>query len=339
MSFSERQPLAVASTVRSARLPALVVGSGERASKRFLEFFTAQIRNPHTRWAYGRAVADFLAFCTDTGVPSLQAVEPFHVAAYVELVSRERSAPTAKQHLAAIRHLFDWFVVGQILPVNPAASVRGPTHVVSRGKTPVLAPDEARRLLDSIDVSTHAGLRDRALIGLMVYSFARIGATLGMRVEDVYVQHRRLWVRLHEKGGKRHEMPCHHSLEAYLHGYLDGPVANFVSGPRNGRGGVVFRLGSLRKVRPRPGPFTAIAKLCDRPARAAGRERSPRAWLFRPLAQSGVRPESSARHRASCELPWHSPGRNPIRHRICLSRRSARRRPGTRWQAWRLGWC
>ena len=134
MSFSERQPLAVASTVRSARLPALVVGSGERASKRFLEFFTAQIRNPHTRRAYGRALADFLAFCSSTGVPSLQVVEPVHVAAYVELVSRERSAPTAKQHLAAIRHLFDWLVVGQILPVNPAASVRGPKHVVARGK-------------------------------------------------------------------------------------------------------------------------------------------------------------------------------------------------------------
>ena len=56
----------------------------------------------------------------------------------------------------------------------------------------------------------------------MVYSFARIGAALGMKVEDVYVQNRRLWVRLHEKGGKRHEMPCHHNLEAYLHAYIDG---------------------------------------------------------------------------------------------------------------------
>ena len=203
-------------------VPSLIEASGERAAYRFLEFFTAQIRNPHTRRAYGRAMADFLAFCTGTGVPSLQAVEPVHVAAYVELVSRERSAPTAKQHLAAIRHLFDWLVVGQTLPVNPAASVRGPKHIVSRGKTPVLAPEEARRLLDSIDPSTHAGLRDRALIGLMVYSFARIGAAVAMKVEDVYVQHRRLWVRLYEKGGKRHEMPCHHTLEEYLHAYLDG---------------------------------------------------------------------------------------------------------------------
>src|SRR3546814_2012328 len=96
------------------------------------------------------------------------------------------------------------------------------SDVCSSDLTPVLAPDEARRLLDSIDVTTHAGLRDRALIGLMVYSFARIGAALAMRVEDVFMQNRRLWVRLHEKGGKRHEMPCHHNLEDYLTAYIDG---------------------------------------------------------------------------------------------------------------------
>ena len=84
--------LAVASAIQ--RVPALVAASGERAAYRFLEFFTAQIRNPHTRRAYGRAIADFLAFCTGNGVPSLQTVESFHVAAYVELVSRERSAPS-----------------------------------------------------------------------------------------------------------------------------------------------------------------------------------------------------------------------------------------------------
>ena len=149
-------------------------------------------------------------------------MKPLHVAAYVEQLGRERSAPTVKQRLAAIRHLFDWLVTGQVMPVNPASSVRGPSHSVKRGKTPVLDPSEARALLDSIDVTKPVGLRDRALIGLMVYSFARIGAALSMKVEDVFVQNRRLWVRLHEKGGKRHEMPCHHNLETYLHTYVDG---------------------------------------------------------------------------------------------------------------------
>jgi integrase len=100
--------------------------------------------------------------------------------------------------------------------------VRETRHVVTCGQTPVLNAVEARALLDSIDVTTHASLRDRALIGVMVYSFARIGAALGMTVEDVYTQNRRLWVRLREKGGKRHAMPCHHNLEEYLTGYLDG---------------------------------------------------------------------------------------------------------------------
>jgi len=145
-----------------------------------------------------------------------------HVATWIEAATRELAAPSVKQRLAAIRHLFDWLVTGQVVPVNPAGSVRGPRHVVTSGQTPVLDPSEARALLDSINVSNHAGLRDRALIGLMVYSFARIGAALGMAVEDVYTQSRRLWVRLREKGGKRHVMPCHHNLEEYLAAYLDG---------------------------------------------------------------------------------------------------------------------
>src|ERR1700734_3800004 len=139
-----------------------------------------------------------------------------------EELTREQLAPTAKQRLSAIRQLFDWLSVGQGIPANPASSLRGPSHVVKRGKTPVPSPEEARRVLDAIDVSTHPGLRDRALIGLMVYSFARIGAALAMKVEDVFVQNRRLWVRLREKGGKRHEMPCQHNLETYLQAYLDG---------------------------------------------------------------------------------------------------------------------
>jgi site-specific recombinase XerC len=115
--------------------------------------------------------------------------------------------------------LFDWLVTGQVVPTNPAASVRGPKHVVKVGGTPVLDSQEARVLLDSIDVTTSVGLRNCALIGLMFYSFARVGAVLAMKVEDVYVQNRRLWVQLHEKGGKRHEIPCHHNLETDLHAY------------------------------------------------------------------------------------------------------------------------
>jgi site-specific recombinase XerD len=118
--------------------------------------------------------------------------------------------------------LFDWLVVGQVVLSNPASSVRGPRHSVRKGKTPVLAADQARAMLDAIDVTAPVGLRDQAMIGLMVYTFARVGAAIGMRLEDVYVQGRRTWVRLHEKGGKQHEMPCHHNLDEYLHAYIEG---------------------------------------------------------------------------------------------------------------------
>ena len=202
-------------------LPTLIAADGDRARLRFMEFFAVTIRNPHTRRAYARAASNFLAWCEMCGVVSLAGVQPLHVAAWIEQLGTTLSAPSVKQQLAAVRHLFDWLVTGQIVPTNPASSVRGPAHSVRRGKTPVLSPAEARALIDAIDVATHAGLRDRALIGLMVYSFARVGAALTMKVEDAFIQNRRLWVRLHEKGGKRHEMPCHHNLEEYLHLYIE----------------------------------------------------------------------------------------------------------------------
>jgi site-specific recombinase XerC len=254
--------------VSSATLPELVAAAGDRASMRFLEFFAANIRNTHTRRAYARAAEEFLAWCASAGVGSLDAVQPVHVATWIEAATRELAAPSVKQRLAAIRHLFDWLVTGQVVPVNPAGSVRGPRHVVTSGQTPVLDPAEARALLDSIDVSTHAGLRDRALIGLMVYSFACVGAALGMTVQDVYTPNRRLWVRLREKGSKRHAMPCHHNLEEYLTVYLDG------AGMRDDPKGPLFRTigrgtGRLtRTVLPQANAYAMIRR------RGGGRDRN-----------------------------------------------------------------
>ena len=198
----------------------LVTEKGKAASKRFLEFFIANIRNPNTRQAYARAVRDFLAWCEDSGIDRLDDIEPMHVSLYIERETTIYEAPSVKQHLAAIRMLFDWLVVGQVVPSNPAAAVRGPRHVVIKGKTPVLSAGETRQLIDSLPTDTLTGLRDRALIGLLVYTFARIGAAVGMNVEDVFIQGGRRWVRLHEKGGKEHTMPCHHNLEEYLREYM-----------------------------------------------------------------------------------------------------------------------
>ncbi|MGI9509163.1 MAG: tyrosine-type recombinase/integrase [Geminicoccaceae bacterium] len=201
-------------------VPKIIAGAGGAAAMRFIEFFTAQIHNPHTRKAYGRAVSDFCHWCDQHDINDLIDIRPVHVAAYVKHLGSRYAAPSTKQKLAAIRMLFDWLVTGHVMRINPAMSVRGPKHVVKKGKTPVLSPEQARELIDSIPTTTMAGLRDRALIGLMIYSFARIGAALTMNVEDVFHQRNRLWLRLQEKGGKQHEMPCHHNLEDYLRDYI-----------------------------------------------------------------------------------------------------------------------
>jgi site-specific recombinase XerC len=212
-------------------------------------------------------------------VPSL-AVQPLHVAGWIERQTQTLSAPTVKQRLAAIRHLFDWLVTGQIVPVNPAASARGPAHSARRGTTPVLEVNEARQLLDRIDVTTPAGLRERALIALMVFALARVGAALAMRAEDVYVQQRRLWGRLREKGAKAHAMPCHHALEAYLHVYLDGTgIGDDAKGPlfRTIRRGT----GQLSDTAlPQANAYAIVRRTrdrhADRPPRPAPRHRQPR---------------------------------------------------------------
>lgn len=147
---------------RLATLPALVAAADNHAQLRFVEFFAVNIRKPHTRRAYVRATGEFLGWCAARGVTSLAAVQPLHVAAYIEQLGREVGIPTVKQRLAGIRHLFDRLVVGQVVPVNPAASVRGLGNSVRRGKTPVLDPLEARRLLDAIDVRRRSACADRA---------------------------------------------------------------------------------------------------------------------------------------------------------------------------------
>jgi site-specific recombinase XerD len=200
-------------------VPAMIAAGGEQASWRYIEFFTANIRNKNTRRAYARACARFFAWCESRHLV-LTAIRPFDVGAYVEMLQGDGAAPSVKQELAAIRMLFDWLVVGQIMPTNPASSVRGPTHVVKTGKTPVLDGGEWRRLIEAIPTDTVRELRDRALIATLTYSFARITAALRMRVEDLRPRGSGWELRLREKGGKQHVIPCHHALAETLHAYI-----------------------------------------------------------------------------------------------------------------------
>ncbi len=261
---SEHSGITTLSTTRSS-LPSLFV-SRPAARDRVRDFFTSRIRNPHTRRAYLEAVRQFSAFCSEIGIQDLAEVQPVHVAAFVEAQLRMHSRPTVKQRLAALRMLFDWMVVGQAIPTNPAHAVRGPKHTQKRGRTPVLAADEARVLLDAIDATSLSGLRDRALIGLMVYTFARVGATVAMRVEDYFIQGRRGWVRLHEKGGKEHTMPAHHNLDRYLEEYIAA------AGIAQDRKGPLFRTTKGRTGELTGNPMTQpdVWRMIRRRAEAAG---------------------------------------------------------------------
>ena len=160
------------STLRSwLAVPAMIANAGDRASRRFLGFFAAAIENDNTRMAYYRAVCSFFAWLEQHGIGELPDIEPFYVAAYIKALRgsdpgnrpvRERAAarPTVKQHLAAIRMLFDWLIVGQVFAINPAHAVYGPKHVVKRGKTPALSEEQDRRLLASIKVVRKISLPD-----------------------------------------------------------------------------------------------------------------------------------------------------------------------------------
>ena len=193
---------------------------------------------------------------------------------------------------------FDFLVVRQVVPWNPASSVRGPKYVVKRGKTPVLTAEQARQLLDSIDLSTVAGLRDRAILGVMVYSFARVGAVVGMNVDDYYQNGRRPRLQLHEKGGKFHEVPAHHNAEAYLDAYIE---AAGVAGEK--------------KTPLFTGPWTESASSrrsgspattsCGRSSAGLGRRGCP----TRPAATPSVRPGSPPTSRTAG--PSRTPRRSP----------------------------
>ena len=238
MSDSKHQvPAVLGSSVvaidgSAAPVPALIADLGDQASWRYVEFFTANIRNLNTRRAYLRACSRFFAWCEGRGL-ELGTIRSVHIAAYIEglqqLSEGQRrddpkwnplSAPSVKQQLAAVRMLFDWLITGQVVPANPAAAVRGPKHVVTTGKTPVLDRDEWRKLFDSIPTDSLRNLRDRALIATLTYSFARIGAALKLKVDDLRPKGAGWELMLHEKGGKLHKMPCHHALAEALRTYI-----------------------------------------------------------------------------------------------------------------------
>ena len=236
-------------------LPEVFTAPGEAATKRFVEFFTANIRNPNTRVAYSRAVTGFFEWCERRGI-GLSQVQPMLVAAYIEPLppaagqpSHGQAAPGGCSHVVRL--------------------VRGPKHVVKKGSTTVLTAAEARQLLDAIPTGTIAGLRDRALIGVMVYSFARVSAVLKMNCPDYYPERTKWWFALREKGGKRHAVSAHHNAAEYVDAYLTAAGLD-TTDPANKRTPLFQRLGRNRKLNSNRLDRTEVYRMVTRRAKQAG---------------------------------------------------------------------
>ena len=276
-------------------VPAFIADAGERAGYAFVDFFTAQIRNPNTRAAYATAVRSFFAWC-DVQRLTMRTLRTHHVATYIELLGKRYSAPSVKQHLAAIRMLFDWLVVRQVVEVNPAAAVRGPKHIVKKGKTPVLDADEARQLLDSIDVSTPVGLRDRALIALLIYTFARVSAAI------------------------RHERRATTTSQGAVVG---APSRERRQAPRNAGASPARRLRRrVSRQRPASPRTRALPYSGPRPAKPA---RSPTGRMTRTDALRMIwRRAANCRHRNRARVPLLPGNRD---HGLSQEWRAARTRP------------
>jgi len=202
------------------------------------EFFSAEIANRHTRAAYLRAVKVFLAWCEERQL-ELRQISPGAVGEY--LGQHPGSVPTKKLALAAIRHFFDTLVVRHVVMLNPAHSVRGERYSVVEGKTPEITVEQARTLLKSIDVGNIVGLRDRAVIAILIYTAVRVGAVANLRLKDYRSDGTQFTLRFLEKGGKSREIPVRHDLEWFLKTYL------FAIGLEFGRGDMpIFRTARLR---------------------------------------------------------------------------------------------
>ena len=265
----DRAPAGVpaAVVVEGIALPAIVLAAGEEAARHFLNFFVASIRNRNTRRAYARQARDFLRWAGGRGLADMRQGRTEHAAAYVELLARGGGETSSvKQALAALRMLFDWLVVHQVVPASPFAAVRGPRLVVDEGKTSCLDGTQVVELFEAIPTDSLVGLRDRALVGLMAYTFARIGAALAMDVGDYWREGKAGQVRLRDKGGKRRTLAVHHVLEEYLDAYLA------VAGIAGERGTPLFRT-----ARGRTGELTGNRmgqadawRMLQRRAKAAG---------------------------------------------------------------------
>ena len=205
-------------TERDEMFPAILRRAGKNACFAADEFFSAQISNPHTRRAYARAAGRFLAWCEAHGI-ELGQVTPGDAGRFIGELAH--AVPTQNQALAALRKFFDVLVTRHAVGLNPFTSVRGTQHTLVEGRTPEITLAQARHLLASIPLSRAAGLRDRALIGTLAYTGARVGAVSALRLLDFQEHEHGRELRFSEKGGKKRTIPVRYDLGQWIVAYIE----------------------------------------------------------------------------------------------------------------------
>jgi site-specific recombinase XerD len=171
-------------------------------------------------------VTRFLASCQQRNL-QLHEVSPRDVGRYLDELPL--ATVSKKLHLSAIRRLFDLLVNRHAVILNPAATVRTERYHVVEGKTPEITVPQARHLLSSISTHHVVGLRDRAIISVLIYTAARVGAVARLQRQHFYEAGDQFCLRFTEKGGKSREIPVRHDLQKFLFDYLD--IANLCDGP------------------------------------------------------------------------------------------------------------
>jgi integrase/recombinase XerD len=178
----------------------------QKTAETLLNILEGRIRNPNTRNAYKTAWRSFFEFCSEYKL-ELERVKPYHFGLWLK--RHPGSVATQRQHLAAVRLLFDHLLEKGVVELNPAARAKPPRLERERAHTPVFEHNEIKAFLQAIKLESLIDKRDKALFSVLLYSWARVSAVVGLKVEDYYERKGERWIRLHEKRGKIHEVPVH----------------------------------------------------------------------------------------------------------------------------------
>ena len=268
--------------LQTVRIHPLVSELGPGADQTFFDFFFSTISNENTRQAYKRALFQFFTWCEEHDL-TLQIVKPFHVGIYRDQIAERLSKASVKQHLAALRKFYDFLTERHLIEVNPTGSVRGPRHNPKIGKTPILNSKDIRRIFTRIDISNIVGLRDRALMAAMLFTFGRVSAVVDLKLGDLFQANHKWNLRLREKGGVELTIPVHHLLQEYLFDYIEHPdfgdrtpdtpiFRRSVRGrnPQELQKTPMSRIDAFRVVKRRASQAGIHSPVCDHTFRASG---------------------------------------------------------------------